>query len=123
MEKRVHGLTVASQQTRTSYRWPGFRFSRKNHDFVPSGESVVGNEALSLVRTTGLCGDNLSSPRSSRAGCSEGIVAGAGARNMVFSTFACTTSEKSGRRSPRVGSSFVCILIGDSSFCCMCRLG
>lgn len=42
----IGGLTVASQHTRTSYRWPGFRFSRKNHESVPSGAAVVGNEAL-----------------------------------------------------------------------------
>lgn len=42
----MDGLTVASQHTRTSYRWPGFRFSRKNHESVPSGAAVVGNEAL-----------------------------------------------------------------------------
>ena len=39
-------LTVASQHTRTSYRWPGLRFSRKNHDSVPDDALSVGNEAF-----------------------------------------------------------------------------
>ena len=104
------GLTVASQHTRTSYRWPGFRFSRKNHESVPSGASVVGNEALRRVRTMGLCGERRSRPRSSRSGSSEGMVAGAGARKIVFSTFACATAVKSGSMSPRVGISLICMM-------------
>lgn len=111
------GLTVASQHTRTSYRWPGFRFSRKNHESVPSGASVVGNEALRRVRTTGLCGERRSRPRSSRSGSSEGTVAGAGARKMVFSTFACATAVKSGSMSPRVGISLICMM-KDLVYCC-----
>lgn len=44
--------TVANQQMRTSYRCPGVRFSRKNHESVPSGTSAVGNDAFNWVRTT-----------------------------------------------------------------------
>lgn len=103
------GLTVDSQQTRTSYRCPGFRFSRKNHDSEPWGVVVVGNEALSLVRTTGFCGDSLSTPRSSRDGSSEGIMAVSGARKMVFSTFACTAG-RIGSSSPRIDRGLICMM-------------
>lgn len=81
-------LTVANQQIRTSYRCPAFRFSRKNHESTPSGVSVLGNEALSRVRTTWFSGESRSRPRSSKPGSSEGSVAAGGARKIVFSTFA-----------------------------------
>lgn len=74
---------------------------------------VIGNEAFSRVRTAGLCGDRRSRPRSSRSGSPDGMVAGAGAKNMVFSTFACATAAKSGSKSPRVDSSLICMLTGD----------
>ena len=77
---------------------------------MPSVAAVVGNDALSLVRTTGFCGESLSTPRSSRDGSWDGMVAGAGARNMVFSTFACT-AERSGNTIPRTGMGLICILM------------
>lgn len=92
---------MASQQTRASYRWPGVRFSRKNHESVPEGADVDGNEALSRVRTTVLCGDSRSTPRSSGPGSLVGTFAAVGARKMVFSTFALAMPVRSGRI-PRV---------------------
>lgn len=108
---QIDRLTVANQQTRTSYRCPGFKFSMKNHESVPSGKAVVGNEALSFVRITGVWGDNLSRPRSSNDGSSEGMVATAGARKMVFSTLACTPAANSGSSSHSEDTEFRSILI------------
>ena len=111
------GLTIESQQTRTSYRCPGFRFSRKNHESEPWDAAVVGNEALSLVRTTEFWGESLSTPRSSRDGSLEGMVDAGGARKMVFSTFACT--EIIGSSSPSSDRGLICMVLlhlGDVMF-------
>lgn len=91
------GHTVASQHTRTSYRCPGLRFSRKNHDSVPSGAKAVGNEALSWVRTIGSSGESRSTPRSSMSGPLDGIVVEGGAMKMAFSTFAVARVVNSAR--------------------------
>lgn len=96
---RIH--TVASQQTRTSYRWPGIRFWRKNHESVPSGASVVGNDTFNFVRIDGLSGESLSRPKSSRSDSPDGIVAAVGPRKMVFSTFAFAMLMKHERTSPK----------------------
>ena len=79
---------MAGQHTLTSYRCPGFRPWRKNHDWAPCGASCVGNDAFSKVRRVGESEDNRSRPRSSKAGLSRGTGFGGGAIKMIFSTFA-----------------------------------
>ena len=94
--------TVASQQIRTSYRAPGVRPSSRIHVSTPLGASPVGNDALILVLAVVKSGDIGIRHRSSRFGCSVGIVIAGGPRKMVFSTFA-DTSEKMGAQTSREG--------------------
>ena len=84
--------TVANQQTRISYRCPGFRPSIKNHESVPrsSASSGFGNDALSFVRRKPFEWVRRCRPtrRSSGTMSVPGREDAGGARKIVFSTFA-----------------------------------
>lgn len=80
---------------------------------MPSGASVVGNDAFSRVRTTGFSGERRSRPRSSTSGWPDGMVVAGGAVKMVFSTFARVMVVKSASRAVMVMYIFAngCVLV------------
>ena len=102
---RVSRLTVASQHTRTSYRWPGVRSTRRNQELTPRGAFSDGNDASRCFLIDGVDGESASRSAISISGdgdcdgCEESV---GGATKIVFSTLAsdnCTSAERSKRRS------------------------
>lgn len=109
-------LTVAAQQTLTSYRWPSVSWSRTSHVGLPYLAESVGNWASRYVRTAQLSGVKVSTCRSSRFGCVDGMLMLLGAKKMAFSVFADASVAR--QAAIRVTNVVVCIMKGGRLWLC-----